>query len=114
MKIINANQVNHDKISGDCDVKWSLTVSNADSVKWFHIVEKDGKREEEEIEDCDEFQLDKSGPKNREIYSIIFGEVFPDDDGEYRVEISKGDEIMTQTATLNGMLTTRGQNSYFW
>ena len=101
------------KISGDCDVKWSLTVSNADSVKWFHIVEKEGKREEEEIEDCDEFQLEKSGPKNREIYSIIFGEVFPDDDGEYRVEISKGDEIMTQTATLNGMLTTRGQNSYF-
>ena len=69
-------------------------MSNADSVKWFSPTE--------EIEDCEEFQMTKSGPKDREVHTLVFGEVYPDDAGEYRVEISRGSEIMTQTAALNG------------
>ena len=81
-------------IEGDCNVEWSVITAFAESVKWFSPTE--------EITDTEEFEVKVSGPKNAEKHTLIFGEVYPDDNGEYRVEISGGGETKSHTATLNG------------
>ena len=77
-------------------MQWSITTSNAEIIKWFSPTE-DGP-----LDGNDEFQIRTSGPKECEKHILIFGEVYPDDSGEYRVEISLDGETKTTSANLNG------------
>jgi len=81
--------------SGDCNVHWSVTVSNADRVKWFSPSEEISGENEE-------FEIEISGPKDAEKHVLVFGEVYPDDIGEYKVTIEKDGESKSVAATLNG------------
>ena len=65
-------------------------------MKWFSPAE--------EIGECEEFEICKSGPIECEKHTLIFGEVYPDDKGEYKIEISNGLETITSSANFEGIL----------
>ena len=83
-------------ISGTVNAVWSMkTTKDVSSVRWFN--------DQEELLEGEDFKLQTSEEKDHLQHSVIFNEVYPDDQGTYRVIIqNKNAETKESSAVLTG------------
>ena len=82
-------------LKGKTGVRWSVKTSNVDAIKWF------GPLGEINFDSDDaEFRLESEGQRSQRTFSLVFEEVFPDDGGNYKVEISNAQETLSCSAEL--------------
>ena len=91
-------------ISGTVNAVWSMkTTKDVSSVRWFN--------DQEELLEGEDFKLQTSEEKDHLEHSVIFNEVYPDDQGTYRVIIqNKNAETKESSAVLTGPGFTDIQN----
>lgn len=82
--------------SGTENAVWSLkTTKDVSSVRWFN--------DQEELLEGEDFKLQTSEEKDHLVHSVIFNEVYPDDQGTYRVIIqNQAGETKESSAVLTG------------
>ena len=82
---------------GTHDAMWSLkTTKDVASVRWFN--------DQEELLEGEDFKLQTSEEKDHLVHSVIFHEVYPDDQGTYRVIIqNQTGETKESSAVLTGI-----------
>ena len=82
---------------GTHDAMWSLkTTKDVSSVRWFN--------DQEELLEGEDFKLQTSEEKDHLVHSVIFHEVYPDDQGTYRVIIqNQAGETKESSAVLTGI-----------
>ena len=79
------------------------TTKDVSSVRWFN--------EQEELLEGEDFKLQTSEEKDHLVHSVIFNEVYPDDQGTYRVIIQNQEaETKESSAVLTGKRFYRSQN----
>ena len=79
------------------------TTKDVSSVRWFN--------DQEELLEGEDFKLQTSEEKDHLEHSVIFNEVYPDDQGTYRVIIQNKDaETKESSAVLTGPRFTDIQN----
>ena len=91
-------------ITGTINAVWSIkTTKDVSSVRWFN--------DQEELLEGEDFKLQTSEEKDHLEHSVIFNEVYPDDQGTYRVIIqNKNAETKESSAVLTGTRFYRYQN----